>query len=183
MFKLTQLRQDHAQMARLLHVLSLQHRYLITGSRPNFRLMREACDYIQSYMDEYIIPLEALCGDRLAERNADAGQRLCALALEYRELRHRLKDLNGDLDSILMDAVVPMDVFSERLKEYLDAHRHYLTRERAHLFPLLDASFNEREYLELREALPIQARTRLLRLQADYPELYAEFREPLAKGA
>ncbi|ART64097.1 hemerythrin domain-containing protein [Kushneria marisflavi] len=177
MLKLTQLRQDHAHMARLLHVLSLQHRYLVTGERPSFRLMREACDYIMDYMSDYIVPLETLCGHRLTERGAHTGQEVCELAGEYRELIQRLRHLEDDLDNILMDAIMPMTLFGERLKAYLDAHRHVLRMEREHLFPLLDASMNEDEYVELRDTLPLQARTQLARLQQEYPDLYAEFRD------
>ncbi|MFC0268317.1 hemerythrin domain-containing protein [Kushneria aurantia] len=183
MFKLNQLRQDHARMVRLLHVLSLQHRRLVTGNRPDFRLMREACDYIGAYLDDYLMPLEMLCGNRLAERGADSGQRICEMAGESRALRQRLVELEGDLESILMDAVIPMALFTERLAGYLDAHRHYLRQERDHLFPLLDAGLDEQEYAELRDALPIQARTRFARLQQDYPELYAEFRNLELTGA
>ncbi|MGO1431997.1 MAG: hemerythrin domain-containing protein, partial [Halomonas sp.] len=38
---LNQLRLDHANMARLLHVLQLKQKTLAVGERPNFQLMRE----------------------------------------------------------------------------------------------------------------------------------------------
>ena len=47
---LKQLRRDHANMARILHVLQLKQKTLAQGERPNFQLVREVVDYILDYM-------------------------------------------------------------------------------------------------------------------------------------
>ena len=41
---LNQLRLDHANMARMLHVLQLKHKTLANGERPDFQLMRSSAD-------------------------------------------------------------------------------------------------------------------------------------------
>ncbi len=78
---------------------------------------------------------------------------------------------------ILMDAVVPMDCFADDLKEYLEAHRNYLREEREQLFPLIREHFNDTDLDNLAKALPDGAAAELERLQAAYPELYAELRD------
>ena len=65
---LNQLRQDHANMARLLHVLSLKHRTLDEGERPNFQLVREVVDFILDYMSGFTVPLERMRSFRMCSR-------------------------------------------------------------------------------------------------------------------
>lgn len=180
---LNQLRLDHANMARLLHVLHLKHRKLAAGDRPNFRLMREVVDYILDYMEGFAVPLERVCSEQLLARVPQAKELSDRLAEEYHALNQRLKRLSDNLDMILMDAVVPIDRFTDDLKAYLDAHRSYLRHEREELFPLIREHFDEDDMKRLAEAMPAGAATKLEQLQDDYPELYAQLQDapdPLA---
>ncbi len=174
---LTQLRLDHANMARMLHVLQLKHKTLAGGERPNFQLVREVVDFILDYMEGFTLPLERLFSERLAEVDPESRKVTERLAADYQGLKAQLGRLSGDIDMILMDAVIPMDRFVDDLKAYLDAHRAYLRDERELLFPLIREHFNEADMDRLAEALPEGAAAELERLQEAYPELYAELRE------
>ncbi|MFC4974884.1 hemerythrin domain-containing protein [Halomonas beimenensis] len=174
---LNQLRQDHANMARMLHVLQLKQKTLAGGERPNFQLVREVVDYILDYMEGFTLPLEEVCAERLRERAPESIKVTEQLAKDYRALKAQLKRLSGDLDMILMDAVIPMDRFADDLKAYLDAHRAYLRDERELLFPLIRQHFDDDDLERLADALPDGAAAELERLQEAYPELYAELRD------
>ncbi|MGQ4877555.1 hemerythrin domain-containing protein [Billgrantia sp. LNSP4103-1] len=174
---LTQLRQDHANMARMLHVLQLKQKALAAGERPNFQLVREVVDYILDYMEGFTVPLERVCTERLKALAPGCSELTERLASDYQALRQRLMRLSNDIDMILMDAVVPMDRFAEDLKAYLAAHRAYLRDERELLFPLIREHFDDADFELLAQALPEGAAAKLERLQEAYPELYAELRE------
>lgn len=174
---LTQLRQDHANMARMLHVLQLKQKSLADGNRPNFKQVREVVDYILEYMEGFTVPLERVCAERLQAISPACKDVTERLSSDYLALRQRLMRLSDDIDMILMDAVVPMDRFAADLKAYLDAHRQYLRDERELLFPMLREHFDDRDMERLAEALPDGAAARLERLQQSYPELYAELKE------
>ncbi|QJQ97123.1 MULTISPECIES: hemerythrin domain-containing protein [Halomonadaceae] len=173
---LTQLRLDHANMARLLHVLQLKHKTLAAGERPNFQLIREVVDYILDYMEGFTLPLERICSDELLERVPSARELTCQLNADYQDLRERLLRFSQDVDRVLMDAVMPMDVFADDLKAYLEAHRAYLRNEREELFPLIREHLDEEDLERLSTLLPEEASAKLEQLQQAYPELYAEFR-------
>ncbi|MEA2118190.1 hemerythrin domain-containing protein [Halovibrio sp. HP20-50] len=173
---LNQLRLDHANMARMLHVLQLKQKTLALGERPNFQLMREVADYILTYMERFATPLERICVERLQAKAPEHIELTEQMAKEYQELKPRLQRLANDIDMILMDNVLPMDRFTDDLKAYLEAHRAYLRREREELFPLIDKHFSQDDMEELRQALPEGAEQELERLQQAYPELYAELR-------
>ena len=174
---LKQLRQDHANMARMLHVLQLKQKSLACGERPNFQLVREVVDYILDYQEGFTQPLEKVCTERLKELDPSSVEVTERLSRDYRSLKSRLKRLSNDLDMILMDAVVPMDRFAEDLKSYLESHRAYLRDERELLFPLIQKNFNDQDLEALAAALPEGAQAQLERLQEAYPELDAELRD------
>ncbi|MCM5704763.1 hemerythrin domain-containing protein [Larsenimonas salina] len=174
---LTQLRRDHANMARLLRVLSMKQKKLARGERPDFRLIREVVDYILDYMSEFTSPLESLCSEHIKGLNASTEALASDMADDYKRMYRHLRRLSDDLDMILMDAVMPMDKFSDDLKAYLQEHRNYLSRERHELFPLIIEQLDEADYERLRDALPENAHRYLEKLQQDYPELYHEFKE------
>ncbi len=174
---LTQLRQDHANMARMLHVLQLKQKALKAGERPNFQLVREVVDYILDYMEGFTMPLERVCAERLQDVAPQSAGITEQLSADYRALKARLKRLSNDIDMILMDAVIPMDRFADDLRSYLESHRAYLRDERELLFPLIREHFNDEDLQRLSESLPAGATSELERLQEAYPELYAEFRD------
>ncbi|MDT8878660.1 hemerythrin domain-containing protein [Halomonas saccharevitans] len=175
--KLNQLRQDHANMARMLHVLQLKQKTLAQGARPNFQLVREVVDYILDYQEGFTRPLEKVCSERLKELDPSSAEVTEQLAKDYRSLKARLNRLSNDLDMILMDSVVPMDKFAEDLKSYLESHRAYLREEREQLFPLIRENFNDEDFKALAEALPEGAQDHVARLEEAYPELYHELRD------
>lgn len=174
---MTQLRLDHANMARMLHVLQLKQKTLARGDRPNFQLVREVVDYILDYMEGFTLPLERLFSEHLKEVAPESVEVTERLASDYKAVKSRLMRLSNDIDMILMDAVVPMDRFADDLKAYLAAHRAYLRDERELLFPLIRRHFNDEDMDCLAKALPEGATAELERLQDAYPELYAELRE------
>ncbi|APE32586.1 hypothetical protein BOX17_12840 [Halomonas aestuarii] len=174
---LKQLRQDHANMARMLHVLQLKQKTLAEGARPNFQLVREVVDYILDYQEGFTQPLEKVCTERLKELDPSSVEVTERLAKDYRSLKARLKRLSNDLDMILMDSVVPMDKFSDDLNSYLESHRAYLTDERELLFPLIRENFSDEDFKALQDALPEGAQDQIARLQEAYPELYHELRD------
>lgn len=176
MATLNQLRRDHVNMARLLHVLVLRHTTLEQGERPDFHLIREVVDYILEYMDGFINPLERLYSEHMLAKEPDAEALSRRLGEDYQALRKRLNLLSETLDMILMDAVVPMERFIDDLKAYLDAHLAYLKAEREQLFPFLREYLTAAEREDLLKMLPDGAQANLARLREDYPELYAEFK-------
>ncbi len=171
---LNQLRLDHANMARLLHVLQLKHKTLAEGERPDFQLVREVVDYILDYMDGFTVPLERVFGQELMDKAPEAQGLSERLADNYHALHERLMRLSQDLDMVLMDVAIPMDRFADDLGAYLEAHRAYLRDEREELFPLIREHFDDEALKKLAESLPEGATAKLESLQEAYPDLYAE---------
>lgn len=171
MAMLNQLREDHANMAGMLHVLKLKQKMLMEGERPDFRLMREVVDYILEYMEGFSQLLENVFSELVREKTPDANEVSELLTEHYRQLKVQLARLSADLDMILMDSVLPMDRFADDLNGYLEAHQNYLREEREHLMPLVREHFDEQDMERFAAALPEGASNQFEQLKEAYPEL------------
>lgn len=172
-----QLSLDHANMARMLHVLDLKYRVLQQGERPNFHLMREVVDYILSYMEDFAVSLEQGYVEQLKEYVPEHSEVAEQMLADYQRLRPRLEALSDDIDMVLMDNILPMDRFADDLKQYLEAHRKYLRQEREELFPLLENRFDAKGTEYFKQTMPSNADKKIEHLKEAYPELYAELEE------
>lgn len=176
MAMLNQLRQDHANMAGMLHVLKLKQKTLMDGERPDFRLVREVVDYILEYMEGFSQLLEDVFSQLIHDKTPDADEVSALLAEHYHQLKEQLGRLSADLDMILMDNVLPMDRFADDLNGYLEAHQSYLREEREHLMPLIHAHFDEQDMERFAAALPKGASNQFEQLKEAYPELEEDLR-------
>lgn len=177
MATINQLRRDHANMARLLYVLTLRHETLAQGQRPDFHLIREVVDYILDYMNNFIKPLERLYSEHLPDRELETDSVSRRLANDYEALREQLNLLSTTVDMILMDAVVPMERFAEDLNDYIEAHRAYLRAEREELLPFFRENLTAEQRESILKMMPDTDHTQLSRLKEAYPQLYTEFKE------
>lgn len=176
MAMMNQLRQDHANMAGMLHVLKLKQKILMEGERPDFRLMREVVDYILEYMEDFSQLLEEVFSQLIHDKAPEADEVSVLLTEHYRQLKKQLGLLSADLDRILMDAVLPMDRFADDLNGYLQAHQNYLREEREHLMPLVREHFDEQDMERFAAALPEGASNQFKQLKETYPELEEDLR-------
>lgn len=177
MATLNQLRQDHANMAGMLHVLKLKQKVLVDGERPDFRLVREVVDYILDYMEGFSQLLDDVFAQLVHDKVPEANSTSKLLAEHYRELKAQLVRLSSDLDMILMDGVMPMGRFAADLDGYLDAHQSYLKEEREHLMPLMDEYFDDQDLERFAAELPEGAADQFEQLKAAYPELENDLRD------
>lgn len=176
MATLNQLRQDHVNMAGMLHVLKLKQKVLVDGERPDFRLVREVVDYILDYMDGFSKLLDEVFARLVHDKVPEADSTSTLLADHYRELKKQLMRLSSDLDMILMDGVMPMDRFAADLDGYLEMHQSYLREEREHLVPLMRDHFDDKDMEHFAAALPEGAANQFEQLKKAYPALEEELR-------
>lgn len=154
---LTELHQDHVNLNKLLAVLQNKLERLRQGEMPNFILLADAVDYISSYADAYHHPREdemyAYFSD-LEEPELQAAIRRCSE--DHQSLKRQSNELLEAVDSILHDAVVPMDQFTARLDSFLEHQIEHLNLEEGTIFPLLDDIATEAQWQALEKRLPVQ---------------------------
>jgi hemerythrin-like domain-containing protein len=136
---LASVHEDHVNIARLLRVL--EHKLaLIRGEKPvKYKLIADIISYMSHYADKYHHPKEDLIYDYYMKYRVVDGELPNRLICEHQELRELTEDLSDVLDLILLDAVMPLDVFSDKLERYIKAQWDHLNFEENEVFPVLRA--------------------------------------------
>ncbi|RTE64603.1 hypothetical protein EH243_16765 [Amphritea opalescens] len=152
---LNDLHQDHVNLNKLLAVLDNKLEALKQGEMPNFVLLGDAVDYISSYADAYHHPLE----DQMYEAFKASGCRELDEAItrcvdEHKQLKQSSHEIIEAVDSILNDAVIPMDQFTAKLERFVEEQIEHLNLEEGTLFPLLEEVGTDAQWQMLASELP-----------------------------
>lgn len=146
---LSQLHKEHENISCLLNVLQNKLE-LIRAEKPvRYKLIRDIIDYMNEFADKYHHPKE--------DHIYDYYLRCCKvdeiIENRLREDHQRLSDETNELqsivDMILMDAVVPLEQFSEKLEAYIKNQRDHLNFEEQELLPQIAKTLSEDDWKQI----------------------------------
>lgn len=156
---LAQIRQDHANIARLLLVLEQKLKILRQDGRTiNYQLMLDVIEYLQNYADRYHHPLEDAIYRYYLEHQGQASDSINRLEEEHIKLKHKTSELRDIVDMILLDAIVPQDEFINRLEEFINLQSSHLSYEEAHILPQLERELNESDWRQIEQETAVAER-------------------------
>jgi len=151
---LAELHNDHINLNRLLDILRAKVAKLREGTRPNFRLMADAVDYVSDYADRHHHPLEDQMFAFFKGRDGQLDELMDECSAQHRKLHASSHGLCDAIDSILNDTLMPMDRFIDQLEHFIDEQKGHLDFEEAQVFPALERAANEGDWDQLDQQLP-----------------------------
>ncbi len=178
MLDVTQLRQGHHQMRRLLGILAREAATLRQGADADLALMADVLRYLTEYPDRYHHPVEDLALWRLAERGSLPRPAAEELDFEHRAVRHHGGQVLQLLERGLADALAPRAWIAMAAEQYAAALNAHMTHEERDLLPLLEEALSPADWEEIarasaRPADPLfgeRAESRFGRLRASIAE-------------
>lgn len=150
---MSQLHLDHLNLSRLLEVLKDKLVCLREGERPDYQLILDVVTYIVDYADTYHHPLEDQIYDYATHQYPSSKQALLEVEAEHKQIRDNTRELQLLIESILMDSVVSMDVFNQRLEDFINQQYAHLNQEEGTVFPLLEKLMQDKDWLNLQVKL------------------------------
>ncbi|GGO81036.1 hemerythrin [Marinobacterium nitratireducens] len=151
---LAELHKDHINLTRLLDILRAKVGKLRAGTRPNFRLLADAVDYVSDYADRHHHPIEDQMFAFFKERDPGLDALMEKCSAQHRRLHAASHELSDAIDSILNDTPMPMNEFIDRLEAYIGEQKGHLDFEEAEVFPALERAAQPGDWEELDEQLP-----------------------------
>lgn len=151
---LSKLHQDHINLNRLLGMLAYKVERLHEGSHPDFSLMSDVVGYVGTYADEYHHPQEDIMYEHFRGRDRQLDKGFDQCEAEHAKLRQMSQALIESIDSVLHDAVIPMDRFTDQLDAFVRAEREHLDFEEQKLFPGIRDLASESDWKDLDEKIP-----------------------------
>jgi hemerythrin-like domain-containing protein len=146
---LAQLRQDHANLQRLLVMLERQMDVLNRRERPDWDIIQGVVEYLMTYPDLRHHPLEDQILRRLQAKNPSAAGPYLGLDSEHREQSQALRRIAAATHQVLQDASMARQGYLDLLGSFVAAQRDHIRREEAGFFPTADQILDATDWTEV----------------------------------
>ncbi|CAG9297887.1 hemerythrin domain-containing protein [Celerinatantimonas diazotrophica] len=145
--------KEHRNIASLLKVLEHKLELIRSGKTVKYKLIADIISYMRDYSDKYHHPKEDVIYDYYRKyRSSDAQQTVSnKLENEHDTLRQMTIELADVVELILLDAVIPLDQFSEKLENYINYQWRHLDYEEQEVFPALKEALTEDDWRNIEQ--------------------------------
>jgi len=136
---LTELRQDHRNMAVLLNLLQEEALRLEQHDRPDYELLLDIMHYMTVYSDVIHHPKEDLVYAGLRADQPNLADGLERVEDDHQELAELGSRLRADIESIIAGTAITRDRVLDDTKSYVHKLRQHMAWEEEDLFRRADA--------------------------------------------
>jgi len=151
---LDRLNRDHHNLAKILVLLGRLLDRFHEGSEPDYDLMCELLDYMESYADQIHHPTEDLVFTRLIESAGESPMVLGVLMNQHQQLPQINRRFRNSLDGIMHGAVLLREEVEAQGRELVSTMWNHLTLEDTEAFPLAEERLSESDWEELERISP-----------------------------
>ncbi|MCH8001646.1 MAG: hemerythrin domain-containing protein [Proteobacteria bacterium] len=143
------LREDHANLAKLLDALERQLGLFDEGETPDYDIVRGVVDYCLDYPDLYHHPKEDLVLEHLKAADPVAAAAIGDLAAEHQALAALTRRFADAIDAILQDIQVPRGPFADTARRFLEAYREHMNKEEREFLPAARRALGAADWAEI----------------------------------
>ncbi|SDX84200.1 Hemerythrin-like domain-containing protein [Allochromatium warmingii] len=133
---MTRLTQDHSRLRQVLDLLEELLDRFHQGEEPDYALMDELLEYMDSYADIVHHPTEELIFQRLLDKEIDAAEVLLISQRQHAGLSQLTKQFRQSLLGILNEAVLLREDVEAAGRALVGNQRGHLLQEEREAFPL-----------------------------------------------
>jgi hemerythrin-like domain-containing protein len=151
---LNRLNQDHKHLAHLLDLLDRELDQFHEGREPEFDLVCEMLEYIESYADGVHNPTEELIFDVLEGRTGEKADVIERLRNEHESVKILSLKFRQALDGIIHEAVMRRDEVEVRGRALVKLEREHLDLEEEQVFPLARKLLTDADWAAIAQAAP-----------------------------
>ncbi len=135
---MTELREDHRNMAIVLDLLATLVDEMEAGKDPDFELFDEIMRYMTIYPDAVHHPKEDVVYGQLREKRPDLSEGLDDVPEDHRDIARLGSLLRDEVEAINAGAAVRRDTMIEDTAAYIERLRGHMQWEETDLFPRID---------------------------------------------
>lgn len=144
------IRREHGYMTRLLAILRNKLQLLKDEQPINYSLVKEIVDYLATHSETVHHPKEDILYRYYMDHYGD-NQSVEDLEKEHVRLAEQTHAFVDVVEMILQDAVVPQDVFIEKMEGFISAQRRHMELEEQSILPLISRTFSVEDWQKVEE--------------------------------
>jgi len=146
---INRIHKDHINIMQLLKVIENKAAMLRIDGNIDYQLLKSITDYLKSYADKYHHPMEDLIYAYYLKYRVVSDQVANRLEADHQQLSELTTELDDMLNMILLDAVIPKDIFIEKLETFVDKQKQHLSYEELSILPVIQASLTPDDWAHL----------------------------------
>jgi hemerythrin-like domain-containing protein len=150
---LQRLRQDHANVQRLLLMLETQIAVLGRGESPDWDVVEGVIEYLLTYPDLCHHPLEDQILEHLQVKDVSAAEPFFGLYAEHREQAQELRRIAATTRQVRQDVRMAQRDYFDLLSSFVAAQRDHIRKEEATFFPSADRILDTGDWAEVEKGL------------------------------
>ncbi|MEN9503542.1 MAG: hypothetical protein RI964_2827 [Pseudomonadota bacterium] len=136
---MTELHQDHVNLARLLTLLDQQVDILAAGDEADLLLITDIADYIRRYSDQIHHPKEDEVYKVFCDHSDAAANVVAALLTEHQHLPNATLEFQKLIDGVINgDAIISRQDLQDKIVQFIALEKAHINTEEASLFPLIN---------------------------------------------
>lgn len=151
---LQRLGRDHAGLVQLLNLLEAMLDRFHAGDEPDYDVIAEILEYMESYADEIHHPSEELIYRRLIEIGEGGHEVLSVLSKQHDVLHQVTKDFRTAIEGILNEEVIRRDEVEAQGRDLIETLRQHMVLEDTVAFPLALEKLSGDDWRVLIETAP-----------------------------
>ena len=144
-----ELRDEHANMERLLKILDWQIEIFEAAGQPDYTIVQDIVLYFLDFPDQCHHPKEDVVAQRLLELSPERAARLSALPRLHEELGVQTRTVASVLRRVLDEAELPRAQVIQAARDFVGSQRHHMEMEEEHFLPLAEELLSEADLGEL----------------------------------
>ncbi|AXY01892.1 cation-binding protein [Vibrio alfacsensis] len=142
------IRREHGYMVRLLAILRHKLNEIKQEHAINYSLVSEIVDYLSNHSEKVHHPKEDILYHYFLEHYGQQ-KTIENLELEHKELAEKTKQFALIVEMILQDAVVPQEMFTQQLEDFITTQKRHLDLEERQILPLIEELFTSEDWLNV----------------------------------
>jgi len=143
--------RDHKNIMQLLRVLRNKIELLKQDEKVNYQLIKSIMVYLKNYSDKYHHPMEDLIYGYYLKYRVVTDQVANRLSDEHKQIKLITGELNDMVEMILLDAIVPKDLFIEKLTTFVSKQTDHLHYEEQEILPAIKSSLSPDDWENLNQ--------------------------------
>ena len=146
---MTQLHEEHRNIARLLETLERQLALFDTAEDPDYEVIEAIADYFASFPEQSHHPKEDLIYRKMCERDPSLVQAVTNLEAEHVKIGTLAGHFQEAVQNVLQEVEVSRSAFEEVANHFLRDQRRHLEMEEEQFFPLTLKTLTPEDWAEI----------------------------------
>lgn len=151
---IAELHRDHVNLSRLMSLLERESVLFKQGYDPDYLLMLEMLEYVESYPDLIHHPREDAIFRVYLERHSQGADSIRRLMDEHEALVEHSRQLRAMIEQLLQGSVFPRELIENRLFAYIEMQQRHFDAEEDHIFELIDRALQPEDWARIEQMIP-----------------------------